>query len=606
MVREPLVAGGFAFTVGVVFAPIEQLFLVAIVILALGILTAFLRLKRGHVPALPFLAATFLLGMWSATVSGRLPDPAPIRAWAFAHAGEPRAVEGVVAESPERTILGTSLVVDLSEPHGRARVTVTSSTCGDVGDRIAGTVSLAPDTTLLAPSFRARSLPIMRGVAVYGRLDGCHVIGPASVRGPLAARMMDPALRAIAVGDRSAVLANGALLSAGQSQLLALGGLTFFALSVALLWTAGLIGRWWLAIPPIVLLALGIGFTPTIDRIALLLGCLCLARIGVGLLSGRQALALGAMVVCGVDPCALGDVAFQLSFASTTALIGLGPVLMVHGRMPRLLAGGVALALGTAPLISRQFDRLSPLGLAADAITLPLTVVAGTAALIHETLGKPIFDLVLSIVARLPPGTLSTPSVLECVLAYAALAAASAEKLTRRSTGAFFFMLVALILVAGAPRLEARLIPKVRVSVLPVASGHAVLIEDAEGRVLLEGVGGYNPDPEAHARLISSVLRARRIFALDAVVVTSTGSATEAILARSHDFTRRMVADPRAVTIGARTLYIDGGTITSPPDLVIAVEPSWAATSSAAWSTGRSGMIVLDGAFAPKAYLSVP
>ena len=212
--------------------------------------------------------------------------------------------------------------------------------------------------------------------------------------------------------------------STGTSHLLAISGLhvgTILALSLgAGVWLMGRRRRLYLLLPlgAIWLYALLSGLSPSVERAAIM-GSIYLIALALGRpRSILPALALTASVMAGLEPQALKDVSFQLSFVAVagialftqnmpphmTSLGGrfLDPSAGGSGWMSAL-ARGVMLAvivslgatLATLPLIAFNFHQIPTLGIPATILALPAlpfllmtSVVAGVAGLVHPMAGQ--------------------------------------------------------------------------------------------------------------------------------------------------------------------------------------------------------------------------
>jgi competence protein ComEC len=128
---------------------------------------------------------------------------------------------------------------------------------------------------------------------------------------------------------------------------------------------------------------------------------LAFAALALGRRAGAsQALAVAALVLLAVDPGAVGDVSFQLSFVSVLGLVALsGPLrtaLPFHpdperrlGRateaLLRAACASAAATIATAPLLALHFRSLSTVAVLANLVAIPvasaLTVLAALAYL---------------------------------------------------------------------------------------------------------------------------------------------------------------------------------------------------------------------------------
>jgi competence protein ComEC len=142
------------------------------------------------------------------------------------------------------------------------------------------------------------------------------------------------------------------------------------------------------------------GAGPSIQRAGVMGAAGLIAAIAGRRPSRWYALLLAAAVTLLLDPRAVGDSGWQLSFAAVIAILALaGPIrdrLMARG-LPRGLAEATALTcaatLGTAPLLAHHFDRVSPVSLPANLLAAPavapamwLGMLAAAAAQVAEPL----------------------------------------------------------------------------------------------------------------------------------------------------------------------------------------------------------------------------
>jgi competence protein ComEC len=94
-------------------------------------------------------------------------------------------------------------------------------------------------------------------------------------------------------------------------------------------------------------------------------------------MSRWYALAVAAVVTLALNPRAIADPGWQLSFAAVIGILALGPRLRsALGGLPRMLAEGisitVAATIATAPLLAHHFGSLSVAGLVANIAVLPV------------------------------------------------------------------------------------------------------------------------------------------------------------------------------------------------------------------------------------------
>lgn len=300
------------------------------------------------------------------------------------------------------------------------------------GDRVRLVVDLQPPSGPRNPGGRdGAALARARGVVLEGHARDAPVrvaapswpswIEAARCRFALAAAHSLPPpeaalVQALGTGDASGIdpQTRDAFSRSGLAHVLSVSGLHLAVVAFGifrLLWWLG--NRWdalatridarrWAAaaaLPAAVLYAVATGADVPVVRSAVAAGAAFL-----GVLLGREgtaldALALGALGILALDPGALLDPSFQLSFASVLGLcliaprlraavpVGRGSGLVARAREV-VLAGACASAaatLATAPIVAFHFRRFSLLAIPANAVGVPLgsalTVLAALAFL---------------------------------------------------------------------------------------------------------------------------------------------------------------------------------------------------------------------------------
>ncbi len=324
-----------------------------------------------------------------------------------------------------------------------------------------------------------------------------------------------------------------AFRTVGLSHLVAVSGFNVTLVAGALAAVAGpAFGQragWLLAATGVVLYTGLVGAPPSALRAA------AMALIGLAAQAlGRPRDALAALAAAAValtawEPLLLADLGFQLSLLATTGLITLEPVLARPlQRLPAWAAEGVAATLAAEafvlPLQAATFHAVSPLSPLANLLVVPLVPVlmalglpvaivgvvapalAPVAGLLPgaglEVLVRTVWVLAALPGARVEVGAL--PGFLVAVyfvalLATALAAAPEGRALRRRAAalirwplprlaGALGVVLLTGALLALASRPEAHL----RVAVLDVGQGDAVLVRTPSGRLALID-GGPSP-----------------------------------------------------------------------------------------------------------------
>lgn len=326
----------------------------------------------------------------------------------------------------------------------------------------------------------------------------------------------------------------------GLSHLLAVSGENVTLLALLAMLLLGALGiplrerlLWVLGLIAVYVPVAGAG--PSIQRAGVMGALGLLATLGGRRGSRLYALALAAVVTLAIDPGVGADVGWQLSFAAVLGILLLASPLrrwvlerLGPGRWRRALAEGVAVTvaatLATAPLIAYHFETLSTTSLAANVLALPAVAPAMWLGMLSAGLaqlpGLPLEPLnglnalLLAYVAQVAAWC-ATPNWAELhvhlsagglIAAYLGLgatiplcsgltrarrlAAARARGGKRRLSlvPAAVLVLVLVLLLPG--RSEFSLPPPVglRIEVLDVGQGDAILLQPADApAVLVDG-----------------------------------------------------------------------------------------------------------------------
>ena len=224
-------------------------------------------------------------------------------------------------------------------------------------------------------------------------------------------------LSAILVGKRSSLpgdLRND-FLASGLIHVVAISGFNITLVALAVRRLAGwLIGRYsvllaMLALPLYAALA---GAEPSVVRATLMGELILLAWLLGRDTDALTALAVAALAIVLIDPSALADVGFQLSFAGTLGLVviapGLSEWLRMRARLPRLAAEPLAVtataSLMVTPIIAHTFERLQLAAIPANLLALaaPVWIMAtGAPVAVWAAAGWP-FGEVLAWAAWVP------------------------------------------------------------------------------------------------------------------------------------------------------------------------------------------------------------
>ena len=350
---------------------------------------------------------------------------------------------------------------------------------------------------------------------------------------------------------------------AGLSHLLAVSGQNVTLLALLALPVLGALGvplrerlLWVLGLIAVYVPLTGAG--PSIQRAAVMGAAGLLATLGGRRASRLYALGLALLATLAIDPGIAADIGWQLSFAAVLGILVLAAPIrralvarIGGGGLRRALAEGIAVTVAatvaTAPLIAFHFETLSTTTLVANVLALPAVAPAmwlgmataalsqvpgfpleplnGVAALlfayvaqiaawcagprwaeIHLHLGGTGLALsYAAIAAALPIGSrLSRHRRLARVRGRRCAAAGTANGARTPTPHAIAVALAAVLLAAvvawpGGTSSSAPAFPDLRVEVLDVGQGDAILLQPADSPPIL--IDGGPPGDELAAKL---------------------------------------------------------------------------------------------------------
>jgi competence protein ComEC len=484
-------------------------------------------------------------------------------------------------EDERRTARHTATVVGdvRALPDGRRSTTLAIAGVGTVrttvatalgpGDRVAVRGRLEPfdlPRNPGEPSLRA----LERAEGIAGRLAGAHVLSrappdprdartwPARLRASLSrtlrARIAEPSATILAGalwGERGTLPddLHDAFQATGTVHVLVTAGLhlgVFAGLVVALMRPFALHRALACAIAIVLVAAYAwlSGAHLPAQRAAVMIAAALGARACGARIVSWNAFALAAIAVAAIWPAAVEGASFALSFSCVAAIVAFAePVTNVLHRItfPERVREAVALTIaaqiGTWPLTAAIFSTLAPYAILANAIVVPLIVVAlpgGLATLVFAPLaGLEILVLraiegTVRLVAGFPGAraTIGTPP-LWSILGYDALALGAAALLRRARPALALITLVAgslLVLTSATLRLPHGL----EIIFLDVGQGDGAVIRTPHDRIVLIDAGGelergngtVSSAEEAGARTVLAYLRRAGIAHIDLLLLT--------------------------------------------------------------------------------------
>ena len=350
-------------------------------------------------------------------------------------------------------------------------------------------------------------------------------------------------LRGMALGDDSALpdRARDEFRASGLSHLVAASGqnvmlLAALVLAVATVLGLGLRVRLVLVLAAIALYVPLAGGGPSIQRAGVMGAAGVVAVLASRPAARWHALLLATAVTLALNPRAIEDVGWQLSFAAVVAILVLAGRVregLLRRGLPRALAEATALTgaatVGTAPLIAAHFGQASLVSLPANVLAAPAVAPAMWLAMLAVALGQlgtalagPFVALagypvayvmwVAHVASGLPGAQASAPAWL---VGAACMAAALAVAVRRARPSVVLGAVLALALGAVLSRTQAAGLAApagLRITFLDVGQGDATLIQWRRSAILIDT---GPPDGPVLTRL-----RRAGVRRLDLLVVT--------------------------------------------------------------------------------------
>jgi competence protein ComEC len=349
-------------------------------------------------------------------------------------------------------------------------------------------------------------------------------------------------LRGMALGDDAALpdRARDDFRASGLSHLVAASGQNVMLLAALVLAVAAVLGLGLRVRLVLVLVAIALyvplaGGGPSIQR-AGVMGAAGVVAVLAGRPAARwHALLLATAVTLALNPRAIEDVGWQLSFAAVVAILVLAGRVrdgLTRRGLPRALAEATALTgaatVGTAPLIAAHFGQASLVSLPANVLAAPAVAPAMWLAMLAVALGQlgtalaaPFVALAgypvayVMWVAHVASGVPGAQASVPAWLVGAACMAAVLAVIVRRARPVVLGAVLALALGAVLSRTQAAGLAApagLRITFLDVGQGDATLIQWRRSAILVDT---GPPDGPVLTRLRHAGVRR-----LDVLVVT--------------------------------------------------------------------------------------
>ncbi len=376
-------------------------------------------------------------------------------------------------------------------------------------------------------------------------------------------------LKAVVVGDRHEISAQNRRLFSrvGISHLLAISGLhvgivatfSFWIFRALLARSRKMLMAAWvtrgaalLSIVPVIIYGLLAGMSPSTQRAVVMVTTFLLATLLERQGDKFNTLAVAALVILLIDPTALFQVSFQLSFSAVFAILYMLDRLTwasylrsapstLRKKMGLLLLVSAAAILGTLPVSLYYFNETSLVGLISNAVMVPvltfLVVPLGLMVVLFLPLMESLALFLLNgaifvvsgcldlaaLFARIPFAATKTvtPSLLEIGLYYLLLGCLLNLRRRRWIRGVLAVTVLVALLDIGFWYRQRFCRSDLQATFIDVGQGSALLLELPKGHcMLVDGGGFYGNLFDVGERVVAPFLWRKKIATVETLVLS--------------------------------------------------------------------------------------